>query len=37
MDNSAKQIWLDKELYPLYQQSEKTYFDGLNEDYKSDK
>ena len=31
MDNSAKWIWLDNGLYPLYQQSERTHFDPERE------
>ena len=31
MDKSAEWIWLNKALYPLYQQSERTYFDPERE------
>lgn len=31
MDKSAELIWLNKALYPLYQQSEITYFDPERE------
>lgn len=34
MNNSAKWIWLDPKLYPLYQKSEITAFDNSKNEYK---